>query len=430
MKIPDFIRKNLLLKMTGLNAVVIVIRLIISLGIQRLLAQLVGEAGIAKVGSLRNLIQILTSITSLGVFNGVVKYLAEYRRDKPQLQKLFSTAYVFTVLGSLVSAVVMLVAAAQISNYLFATTEFAYLVRLMALIVPSIAINRMFYGVINGLSDYKKFAKIDLLAYLVNAALLVIMLYAYGIDGVLIAIAVSPVLQLLVLLSIFTKVLKEYVQFRKLRFKIPMAGPLLAFSLMSFASTVLANYVEIDIRSMITRRISENQAGIWTAMTNISKNYMVFSTAIFSLYVLPKFSAIQDRKGFYVELTRIYKTLLPIFGAGMVLVYLLREYVVLIIYPDFTGLYPLFKWQLAGDFVRLAAMVLMYQFLAKKLVRAYVVAELGSLLLFYLGARFLVEPYGIEGVVMAHALRYVLFLPLVFFLVERNFRQIRRRLNG
>ncbi len=416
--------------MTGLNAVVIVIRLIISLGIQRLLAQLVGEAGIAKVGSLRNLIQILTSITSLGVFNGVVKYLAEYRRDKPQLQKLFSTAYVFTVLGSLVSAVVMLVAAAQISNYLFATTEFAYLVRLMALIVPSIAINRMFYGVINGLSDYKKFAKIDLLAYLVNAALLVIMLYAYGIDGVLIAIAVSPVLQLLVLLSIFTKVLKEYVQFRKLRFKIPMAGPLLAFSLMSFASTVLANYVEIDIRSMITRRISENQAGIWTAMTNISKNYMVFSTAIFSLYVLPKFSAIQDRKGFYVELTRIYKTLLPIFGAGMVLVYLLREYVVLIIYPDFTGLYPLFKWQLAGDFVRLAAMVLMYQFLAKKLVRAYVVAELGSLLLFYLGARFLVEPYGIEGVVMAHALRYVLFLPLVFFLVERNFRQIRRRLNG
>ena len=114
----------------------------------------------------------------------------------------------------------------------------------------------------------------------------------------------------------------------------------------------------------------------------------------------------------------------------MVLVYLLREYVVLIIYPDFTGLYPLFKWQLAGDFVRLAAMVLMYQFLAKKLVRAYVVAELGSLLLFYLGARFLVEPYGIEGVVMAHALRYVLFLPLVFFLVERNFRQIRRRLNG
>jgi PST family polysaccharide transporter len=429
-KIPDFIRKNLLLKMTGLNAVVIVIRLIISLGIQRLLAQLVGEAGIAKVGSLRNLIQILTSITSLGVFNGVVKYLAEYRQDKPQLQKLFSTAYVFTILGSLVSAVVMLIAAEQISNYLFATTEFAYLVRLMALIVPSIAINRMFYGVINGLSDYKKFAKIDLLAYLVNAALLVIMLYTYGIDGVLIAIAVSPVLQLLVLLSIFTKVLKEYVQFRKLRFKIPMAGPLLAFSLMSFASTVLANYVEIDIRSMITRRISENQAGIWTAMTNISKNYMVFSTAIFSLYVLPKFSAIHDRKGFYVELSRIYKTLLPIFGAGMVLVYLLREYVVLIIYPDFTDLYPLFKWQLAGDFVRLAAMVLMYQFLAKKLVRAYVVAELGSLLLFYLGARFLVEPYGIEGVVMAHALRYVLFLPLVFFLVERNFRQIRRRLNG
>ncbi|PQB04848.1 O-antigen translocase [Aureitalea marina] len=423
MKIPRFIRENLLLKMTGLNAGVIAVRLVISLFIQRLLAQMVGEAGVAKVGSLRNLIQMLTSITSLGVFNGVVKYLAEYKSDKPQLQKLFSTTMVFTLLGSVVSGILLLVFAKEVSNYLFATSDFVYLIKLVALIVPSIAIQRIFYGVVNGLSAYKKFAKIDLFAYLLNAALLVWLLYRDNIDGVLVAIAIAPLVQILVIILIFGKVLREYVQFSKLSFTTPMAKSLLAFSLMSFASTVLTNYVEIDVRAMITRRITESDAGIWTAMTNISKNYMVFSTAIFSLYVLPKFSAINSRSGFYAELRNIYKTLLPIFGLGMILVYIFRDYVVLLIYPDFEGLASLFKWQLIGDFIRLAGLVLMYQFLAKKLVRNYIASEIFSLAMFYILARYLTTDYGLEGVVLAHMIRYVFYLIFVFVLIQRYFRK-------
>ena len=423
MKIPRFIRENLLLKMTGLNAGVIAVRLVISLFIQRLLAQMVGEAGVAKVGSLRNLMQMLTSITSLGVFNGVVKYLAEHKSDKPQLQKLFSTTMVFTLLGSLFSGVLLFVFADEVSSYLFATTDFNYLIKLVALIVPSIAIQRIFYGVVNGLSAYKKFAKIDLLAYLLNAVLLVWLLYRDNIDGVLVAIAIAPLVQLIVIILIFGKVLKEYVQFSKLTFTTPMAKSLLAFSLMSFASTVLTNYVEIDVRAMITRRITESDAGIWTAMTNISKNYMVFSTAIFSLYVLPKFSAINGRSGFYAELRNIYKTLLPIFGLGMILVYIFRDYVVLLIYPDFEGLAGLFKWQLIGDFIRLAGLVLMYQFLAKKLVKNYIASEIFSLVMFYVLARYLTTDYGLEGVVLAHMIRYALYLVFVFILIQRYFRK-------
>ncbi len=50
----------MLLKITSLNAVVIAIRLFISIFIQRLLAELVGEAGIAKIGQLRNLSELIT----------------------------------------------------------------------------------------------------------------------------------------------------------------------------------------------------------------------------------------------------------------------------------------------------------------------------------------------------------------------------------
>ncbi|MBT8261712.1 MAG: O-antigen translocase [Bacteroidia bacterium] len=423
MKIPDFIRANVLLKMTSLNAAVITVRLIVSLFIQRLLAEIVGEAGISKIGQLRNLTQILTSISSVGIFNGIVKYVSEYKEDKEQLKRLFSTAFLLVVIGVIVSGTLLFFGADGISNYLFSSTDFSYLIKLVAVIVPFIGIQRVFNGVVNGLSMYKKFAKIDLFAYLLSAILTVILLLNYNIEGALIAIALTPVIQLTVLLIIFFSVLKEYVHFKKISMKAPMGKSLLAFTLMSFVSTVLLNYVEIDIRTMIVNRITEEDAGIWTAMTFISKNYMVFSGAIFTLYVLPKFASIHTRSGFNRELLNIYKTLLPIFGVGMILVYLFRNLVIDIIYPDFTAMAPLFKWQLMGDFVRLASVVLAHQFLAKKLVRNFIFTEILSLALFYGLARYFTTTHGVEGVVIAHFIRYIIYFFVVFFLVFRYFKK-------
>ena len=423
MKIPEFIRGNLLLKMTSLNAIVIGIRLVISFFIQRLLAEMVGEAGISKIGQLRNLSQLLTSVTSVGIFSGIVKYVSEYKEDKEQLQKLFSTAFVFSLLGSVICFLLLFFAADFISDYLFLSTKYAYLIKLLAILVPFISMQRIFNGVVNGLSRYKKFAKIDLLGYLLSATLTILFLLKYNIDGALVAIAITPLIQLIILLFIFSSVLKEYVQFSKLTLNTPMAKALLAFSLMSFFSSVLLNYVEIDIRSMLASELSETDAGLWTAMTFISKNYMVFSGSIFTLYVLPRFAGIKTKKLFKNELLSIYKTLLPIFGLGMLAVYFLRSYFVDFIYPGFDGMLPLFKWQLLGDFVRLASLVLMHQFLAKKLVRSFIFSEIISLGLFYLLAHYLVIQYGVEGVVIGHFIRYIVYFAVVLFLVVRYFNK-------
>ncbi len=153
---------------------------------------------------------------------------------------------------------------------------------------------------------------------------------------------------------------------------------------------------------------------------------MVFSGGLFTLYVLPKFASITTEKAFKHELITIYKTLLPLFGIGMVVIYLLRDYIILLIYPDFTEMAPLFKWQLLGDFLRLASLVLLHQFLAKKLVRSFIFSELISLGLFYGLSYYLVDIYGVEGVVMAHFLRYIVYLMVVLFLVLRYFKKQKR----
>ncbi|MBV7270430.1 O-antigen translocase [Winogradskyella luteola] len=417
MRLPKFLSGNTVLKITSLNAVVITIRLIVSVFIQRLLAITVGEAGIASIGQVRNVMAMLTSTSTLGVFNGVVKYVAEYKENKPELAKLFSTATVFFILGSFISALVLFFGSSYFSNYLFKSDDFIYVFRLLAVIVPFIALNRTIGGVVNGLSDYKKYAKIELISYLLATAAILIGLYTSNLEGVIIAIAIAPIIQLSVLGFVFGKTLRKYIGFKDIKLNLVYRNELLAFTLMSFVSTFLLNYIELDIRTLITDEINVNEAGYWTAMTFISRNYMVFATGLFTLYVIPKFANINTKHEFKNEVLNIYKTILPIFGLGMLLVYVLRNLIIDVVYPNFTGMEPLFKWQLLGDFIRLCALVLAHQFLAKRLVKSFVITEIISLVLFFVLTKLFIQYYGTEGVVIAHLVRYIVYFIIVVFVI-------------
>ena len=415
-------KNSILLKIVSLNSLVVGFRLIIAIVIQKLLAEMVGASGISKIGQLRSLMAILTSTSSLGVFNGVIKYTSELKKEEALLKKFFSTVFLFSILGSLISASVLFIFSSWISTQLFGSTTFEFIIKITAFVVPAISLNRIFSGVINGLSAYKKYAKIELISYLISSALLLYGLFKHDINGVLIAIALTPFIQLLVILFVFGSVLKTQIKLKGLKLNSPFAKALLTFTAMSFISTVLINYIEIDIRSQITNKISGDQAGYWTAMLFISKNYMVFSSGLFTLYVIPRFAEIYSGYDFKKEVFHIYKTILPFFAIGMILIYLFRMFVIDLVYPDFLEMEPLFKWQLLGDFVRLSSLVLAHQFLAKKMLISYIITEFSSLILFYVFAKLLVDSYGIEGIVMAHLYRYIIYFIVVSVTIWYHFK--------
>jgi len=422
LKLPKFISNNLILKITSLNSLVVGARLLISLVVQKLLAEYTGQSGIAKVGQLRNISSMLMSLTSLGTFNGVVKYVSEYKSDQKNLLKLFSTLYVVSFTASVLLFFILFFGASYLSNTLFFTNDYVVVFKVTAVAVPFISMHRIFTGVINGLSDYKKHAKIELISYFFGIVLLLVSLYFYSLKGVLVAIALTPIIQFTVLIIIFGRLLKEYIDFKSISFNIPLLKPLLGFTLMSFIGTVLLNYIEIDLRTLITDIISEAEAGSWTAMNSISKIYMQFITIIFPIYILPKYATIKTSFKFRKEVFQIYKTLIPLVLGGMLLVYFSRNILIQIIYTkEFLGMQSLFKWQLLGDFVKFVAIVLSYQFLANKQIKYFVVTELLSLFLYYIFGRCFVNDFGSEGIVMAHFLRYVIYLVIVFYILRHQF---------
>ncbi|MGJ8667679.1 MAG: O-antigen translocase [Patiriisocius sp.] len=423
MKIPHFIKSNLLLKITSVNAPIILVRQILSLFIRRVVAENFGEVGIDVIGQLRSVQQGILSLTSFGFFNGIVKYVAEHKEDQDKLNGLFSTAFVFWMFSSTLVAIGFILFSETLSNYFFETTDYASVMIILGCVAPLIGLQRLYNGVVNGLTEYKRFAKVDIISYVVSAILLLYFAWVNEFEYALYAIAVTPVIQLVILLYVFLKTFKNYIHYKDISFRIPFKNVLLAFTLISFMSTVVLSFVEVEIRNMIRTNISQTESGLWSGMLDLSKNYMAFSSLLFTMYVIPKFATIKTKKLFFKEVGSIYKTLLPLFGVGMLLIYFLRHFIIDLIFPGFDGMAQLFKWQLMGDFIRLASIILATQFLAKKMVRNFIFSEVISTVLFFGLSYYLVPIYGVEGVVIAHFIRYVIYFIVVLILLQRAFNK-------
>jgi PST family polysaccharide transporter len=420
-KLPSFFKKNLILKITSLNSLVVGIRLLVSLIVQNLLAQYTGQSGIAKVGQIRNLSNILTSLSSFGVFNGIVKYVSEYKNNEKGLTKLFSTVFVISSIATIFISVIIFIYSKELSSWLFLSEDYYLVFHILSVIVPFIAMNRIFNAIISGLSAYKVHAKIEVIWYLIASIFLLISLYYYNIEGVLIAIAVTPLVQFLVLTLIFGKTINDYVKFKKLSLQTPLVKVLLGFSLISFVATVCLNFVEINFRTLISEKISENEAGIWTAMSSISKIYMQFLITVFSIYILPKYTSLNFSHEFKNEVKAIYKTLLPIVLLGMLLVFFSKKYLILSIYNEsFLSMTILFKWQLLADLVRFIANILSFKFLAKKQIKHFVSTQLIGLTTYLIMGNLLIDLYLVEGLVMALFFSNLIYLIVVLTVLRKD----------
>jgi PST family polysaccharide transporter len=420
-KLPSFFKKNLILKITSLNSLVVGIRLLVSLIVQNLLAQYTGQSGIAKVGQIRNLSNILTSLSSFGVFNGIVKYVSEYKNNEKGLTKLFSTVFVISSIATISISVIIFIYSKELSSWLFLSEDYYLVFHILSVIVPFIAMNRIFNAIISGLSAYKVHAKIEVIWYLIASIFLLISLYYYNIEGVLIAIAVTPLVQFLVLTLIFGKTINDYVKFKKLSLQTPLVKVLLGFSLISFVATVCLNFVEINFRTLISEKISENEAGIWTAMSSISKIYMQFLITVFSIYILPKYTSLNFSHEFKNEVKAIYKTLLPIVLLGMLLVFFSKKYLILSIYNEsFLSMTILFKWQLLADLVRFIANILSFKFLAKKQIKHFVSTQLIGLTTYLIMGNLLIDLYLVEGLVMALFFSNLIYLIVVLTVLRKD----------
>jgi PST family polysaccharide transporter len=190
---------------------------------------------------------------------------------------------------------------------------------------------------------------------------------------------------------------------------------------MALISSVCGPMIFLSIRNNIIERLGIEQAGFWEAMTRISTYYFLFISTVLTIYFLPKLAFATSKKAIQNVFWSYYKGILPFFILGLILIYLLRFFIIQLLFTKaFLPVTSLFFWQLIGDTFKAASLILGYQFFAKKLLLAFVVTEIASLLAMLFLSRYLIGIYQIEGVVIAHALTYFIYFIVLVLYFRKN----------
>src|SRR5690606_39247414 len=86
---------NVLIKITSLKAASVISRIVAGILTSKAIAVFIGAEGLALIGNLRNFVNATQATATLGLYNGVVKYVAQFKEDALNLSKTLSTVFYF-----------------------------------------------------------------------------------------------------------------------------------------------------------------------------------------------------------------------------------------------------------------------------------------------------------------------------------------------
>lgn len=413
------ITQTTLFKVTSLNSFSVGLKIGIGLITSKILAVFVGPGGMALVGNLRNFLTSLESISTLGFQNGIVKYVAENQRNKSEFQKILATVFICLVAVAIVLSLILFFFATFWNEKIFNNHfDFSLVFKVLALALPWYAVSVFLLAVLNGLSQFKKVIWINIIGNLIGLLASVFMILQFKTLGALLAIVITPALLFFVTFYFVNKEINFFGSIRLHLFDFRIIKNLSSYSLMALVSSVLGPIIFLAIRSNVIKSLGIDQAGFWETITRISSYYLMFISTILTVYFLPKLSVAQNNQETKAIFWRFYKSILPVFILGLIVVYFGRFFIIQLLFTkEFLPVTTLFIWQLIGDVFKVASLILGYNFFAKKLTKAFIFFEIFSLTLLYFSSLIFIKYFGLEGVVMAQAfdnLMYFIVLCLYF----------------
>ncbi|SFD17600.1 polysaccharide transporter, PST family [Algibacter pectinivorans] len=383
------------------------------------IAIFIGAEGLALIGNLRNFVSAFQTLATVGFYKGVVKYISVFKEDTVNLSKILSTSYYIGFIATVITSFFCYFEAEWINDVIFPTyNDYAYVIRIFAIVIPFYSLNMFSFSIMNGFSKYKILIIINIIGQVLSVAIALLLIFQNKIDGALISVVIAESLIFLITLVgiINRKSLIGHIKLSVISFN--MLKKLSPYSLMGLFTAVLMPFVTIAIRSYIIDNLGYKDAGFWEAMTRISDYYLMFVSSLIVLYLLPRFTEIKGFKAFKKEVLSFYKTIIPIMLVGLLFIYVLRHFIVLLVFSDeFAPVEDLFFWQLLGDFVKILSIVIAYQFLAKKMFWHYILTEAFLVIILYTTSVYFIDLYdNVEGAVIAHFVSYLMYYGIILLI--------------
>ena len=410
-----------LIKTSVLTAISTVIKLVSAFVINKVIALYVGPSGLAIVGQLQSFTSIITTFSNGAISSGIVKYTAEYQ-DIEEKKKIFSSSIVISLICSLIISIFLFTFSGYLSELILKDIQYSSVFIIFGATIFLFALNMVLISILNGQKEIKKYVLVNIAGSIFSLVFTSILIMQLNLMGALYAMVLNQSVMFFVTLAFVLKSSWFKLEYFKQGLDKESLSKLSKYSLMAIVSALTVPVSHLIIREYIGENLGWDSAGYWQGIWYISTMYLMLVTTTLGVYYLPRLSEIQDNKELRKEIFSGYKIIMPIVILASLIIFLLKEYVILIAFSkDFMPMMELFAWQLMGDVIKIASWLLAYLMLAKAMTKVFIYTEVLFSALFVGLSILFVDKFGLVGITYAYALNYLLYLFMMIFIFRKRF---------
>ena len=398
-----------------------VLSLAASVGVAKVLAILIGPAGVGLFGVMQSLVGIAGMLVGLGVATGLVRGLSSAiaRGDREEVRGLRQAALLIVLGSGSVGLILLVVARDWVALTVLGDASRSGDVLFIAPAVVLTAVAGVELAIINGYHRLEALTVGGVLGALAVSAATIALVAAAGEDGIAPAILAGAAASLVISFTVRAKTVGVSSRLSDPTRVAAVARSLLRFGGPYTASAIVGTGAQLLVPIIVLNQLGQTEAGHYRAASTIAVGYLAFLLTSFAQDYYPRIAAAQPEE--LVALIEKRMRLVMALAVPVILATLaLAPLAIRLLYSDeFLPASQVLEWQLVGDLLKLPAWALSFVILARGSSGRFFAVELLG------GATLLVATLigtatlGLAGAGIAYLVSYAVYYPTVWLAVRR-----------
>lgn len=322
----------------------------------KVLAVLLGPAGVGLMGLYQNIMAIATLFSGCGVANSGVRQLAASQDDVATLSLVRKALFMANLLLGSTGMVALWLLREPVALWVFGTVEYSAEVGYLGLGVLLGLLASSQTALLQGLRRIGDLSRVQILSAFVSAITGLAAVWLWGRSGLLVFILAGPAASVLVAAWIARRLPRpvaghDWAELRRQwQAMFALGIPLMAAGLLNMGTELLA-------RSLVLHNLGMDSVGYFQAAWVISMAYLGFVLNAMGADYYPRLSAaIQDRERATRMVNDQTEMVLLLAGPVLLAMMTLAPWVIELMYAkSFAPASEILRWQVLGDIVKVVA---------------------------------------------------------------------------
>ena len=262
----------------------------------KIVAILLGPTGVGLLGLFRSALDLVKTVSGLGVNQSGVRNVAEARSrdDATQIAKTVKVLRRVCWLTGFFGIILSVLLAKPISQWVFSSDKYAFSIGLLGIAVLFYAVSAGQLALLRGLRRLKELAKYSIISAVLNLVVSAILYFTLGRDGIIPALTAGAFSNLLISWLSVREIQVEPISITWFE-TFEQSKSLLSLGLTFMWGASLATVVALVLRGAVTRDFGLGNVGIYQAAWGLSGMFATFLIQAMSADFFPRLTGVADK---------------------------------------------------------------------------------------------------------------------------------------